>query len=198
MALGPDEPPAGPWRVEPFASLVQLIFGDLSLTGRTVLVAVDGRSASGKTALAERLCAAIQGATVVHTDDVAWHSSFFDWTALLRDNVLVPIRRGETVHYRPPAREKHGRKGAISIQGNCPLVVIEGVGVARRELSTWFDAIVWVQSDLATAKQRGIVRDGGDEHAMSFWEEWERGRFLFSRAIVLGSEPSSSLPELKS
>jgi hypothetical protein len=59
-----------------------------------VIVAVDGRSAGGKTTTSGRIAATVPGATVVHTDDVAWYESFFGWAHLLRDGVLDPARRG--------------------------------------------------------------------------------------------------------
>jgi hypothetical protein len=110
---------------------------------------------------------------VVHTDDVAWHHSFFDWTVLLRDNVLAPLHQGLAVEYRPPAWEERRRDGAIVVPASCPLVLVEGVGAARTELTMWIDVAVWVQSDMAAAKQRGVLRDGADQAAVSFWEEWE-------------------------
>ena len=40
--------------------------------GRPLVVGVDGRSAGGKSTVSDRL-AAVTGAAVVHTDDVAWY-----------------------------------------------------------------------------------------------------------------------------
>lgn len=56
------------------ATLAELVRRLLSAhhSGRTPMVAVDGRSASGKTTPARQLAATIPGARVVHTDDVAW------------------------------------------------------------------------------------------------------------------------------
>ena len=41
------------------------------------IIAIDGRSGSGKTTLASALVEVLPEAFVVHTDDVAWHHSFF-------------------------------------------------------------------------------------------------------------------------
>ncbi len=62
------------------------------------------------------------------------------------------------------------------------LVVVEGVGAGRRELSALVDAIVWVQSDFAIARERGIARDGADDHAAAFWDEWQAEEMPFLAA----------------
>ncbi|HST64815.1 MAG TPA: hypothetical protein VLM05_06475 [Mycobacteriales bacterium] len=175
MRLFPGEPAFGPWRAEAISAV-------LARTGPgTRIVAVDGRSAGGKTTCATRLAATVPGATVVHTDDVAWYEAFFDWARLLRDGVLAPVRAGEAVAFRPPAWERRGRDGAIEVPASCPLLVVEGVGVSRRELSAFFDLRLWVQSDRVEARRRGIERDGGTAHE-AFWDEWDAEEIPFLAA----------------
>ena len=134
------------------------------------VIAVDGRSAAGKSTFAARLAGVVGDVAVVHTDDVAWHHSFFGWADLMRTGVLEPVRRGEQVAYRPPAWVDRERVGAVEVSSGCRAVVIEGVGAGRRELADLVDALVWVQSDAADARTRGIARDGGD---VAFWDEWD-------------------------
>ncbi len=146
--------------------------------GRPRVVAVDGRGASGKSTLAQRLTTALPASVVISTDDVAWHHSFFDWAELLAGGVLEPARRGDAVSYRPPAWRDRGRAGAIAVPVGCELLIVEGVGAGRRELTTLLDAVVWVQSDFEVAERRGIARDvaaginGDQEQAVAFWHEW--------------------------
>jgi hypothetical protein len=177
MELFPGEPAFGPWRVEATRSVLDRVRPGAG----TRIVAVDGRSAGGKTTCATRLAAAVPGATVVHTDDVAWYESFFDWAHLLRDGLLEPVRAGQPVAYRPPAWDARGRDGAIEVPAGCPLLVVEGVGVSRRELSDRFDLRLWVQSDRVEARRRGIERDGGPAHG-AFWDEWEAEEVPFLAA----------------
>ena len=136
------------------------------------MLAVDGRSGSGKTSLADRIQGVVKASAVVHTDDIAWSQAMFDWADLLAGGVLEPIRRGEPVSYQPPAWSERQRAGAIEVPQGRELVIIEGAGSARRELMHLIDAVVWVQSDLAEAERRGIERDGGDQAAISFWHLW--------------------------
>jgi hypothetical protein len=168
VRLHAEEPAAGPWRVVPVAGVPALL-------GDPVVLGVDGRAGGGKSTFAERLTAVVPGAAVVHTDDIAWYESFFGWEHLLVEGVLEPFRRGLPVAYRPPAWEVRGRRGAIVVPAGCPLLVVEGVGVGRRSLGRYLDALVWVQSDVDLARRRGIARDiaKGEEDPAAFWEEWQ-------------------------
>src|SRR5580658_6788645 len=101
LQLAPEEPEAGPWRTAPLAVLVQALTqrrpGRTGSPRRPVILAVDGRSNNGKTSLAVRIGAAVPGAAVIHTDDIAWEHSRFGWADLLADGILVPLHRGEAV-----------------------------------------------------------------------------------------------------
>jgi hypothetical protein len=89
-----------------------LQLGQQKRTGhRPVVLAVDGRSSSGKTTLAARLRDAVTGSSVVHTDDIAWQHSRFGWADLLIDGILIPARGGHEVAFRPPRWEGHQRAG---------------------------------------------------------------------------------------
>jgi len=211
MSLPADEPAARPWRVATLAELLEVIFEAAEAPeGRPRVVAVDGRGASGKSTLANRLYAAVPTCTVVSTDDVAWYHSFFGWTELLATGVLEPARRGESVSYRPPAWQERGRAGAIEVPAGRQLLIVEGVGAGRRELTDLLDAVVWVQSDFDVAEQRGIARDvaegvnGDAEAAANFWHEWMAEELIFladqrpwERAcvVVAGTPPSDLGPD---
>jgi hypothetical protein len=173
MKLGPGEPAADPWQVMPLPGVLHRL-GPLPR-----IVAVDGRSAGGKTTVAGVLAGAVENAAVLHTDDIAWHHSFFDWADLLIDGVLTPLRRGEPVRYRPPGWIAKNRPGAIEIPAGLDLLVVEGVGAGRRELAAHFDALIWVQSDFDEAERRGIERDGGDQAVIDFWNEWMAAEIPF-------------------
>ena len=73
LHLHDGEPPAGPWRVEPLTGLVSRLLPPAPPPAprRARVIAVDGRSASGKTTLAERIAGTAPHSTVVHTDDIA-------------------------------------------------------------------------------------------------------------------------------
>jgi chloramphenicol 3-O-phosphotransferase len=163
-----DLPAGSRRRLRTFAALAAEILAAPPRRGATRVVAVDGGSAAGKSSFARRLAAALD-APVVHTDDVAWWESFFDWWPLLIEGILDPLAAGNDVRYRPPAWDRRKRPGAIEVPA-ARAVVVEGVGASRRELVDRLDHAVWVDADRQIAKDRGLAREGEDP---AFWLEWE-------------------------
>jgi hypothetical protein len=175
--LAPEEPEAGPWRVVTLSAVMTTLMRNgpqEPADGRPVVIAVDGRSASGKTTLTARLQGAVPGSAVVHTDDIAWSHSRFGWADLLVDGVLRPVHRGAAVSFRPPAWVARGREGSIEVPAGCPLLLVEGVGCGRREVASLIDALVWVQSDEQQARERDLGRVGtpGGAATVQFMHDW--------------------------
>ena len=171
VRLYPEEPAAGPWTVKPLAEVVATLVGAGS-SGRPALLAIDGRSSSGKTTLASRICETVDGTFVVHTDDIAWRYSVFGWDELLVTGVLVPARRGEDVVYRPPAWDIHGRRGAIESPAAARLLIVEGVGAGRQQLAAYLDATIWVQADLDQTLARDRQRMAAGEISADTYADW--------------------------
>jgi uridine kinase len=182
VALPGGEVWGGPWRSVPVAEFAATLRDRHTGDGRPTVVAVDGRSAGGKSTLAARLAGAVPGAALVHTDDVAWWHSFFDWVDLMRTGVLEPLHRGEAVAFTPPAWTERGRAGAIVVPPSARLVVVEGVGAGRRELADLVDATVWVQSDEATREAREAARVAAGEVTARLVDEWQREELPFLAA----------------
>ena len=177
LQLACDEPEAGPWQAKLLtavaATLVQL--GEHRIAGhRPVVVAVDGRSSSGKTTLATRLRDVVAATVVVHTDDIAWWHSRFGWADLLIDGILIPAHAGQPVSFRPPRWDDHHRHGAIEVPAGCPLLIVEGVGAARRESTHLTDAVVWVQADERETERRSLARVGqpGESPTVQHLRDW--------------------------
>jgi hypothetical protein len=182
ISLFDGEPDAGPWCVALTADVLARLLAQLDVPpGRPIVLAVDGGSGSGKTVLASRLATAGGGAPVIHADDLSWNHAFFAWTELFTE-LVAEVRQGEAVSYRPPAWDRHGRAGEIAVPSGARLVIIEGVGSARRDHEPLLDGVVWVQSDRAVADRRGIQRDGGDAAAADFWAEWMAAELPFLAA----------------
>ena len=173
MKLDPGEPSAAPWRVMTVQDFVHLVL-DASAPNRPWIFAVDGRGGSGKSTIADLLHHAVPNSLVIHTDDIAWHHSFFDWGDLLIEHILKPLHSGKAVRYQPPGWQPHGRTGSIDIAAGLTLVIVEGVGASRTEAMPWIDRSIWVQADLDEAKRRCLAREGNTEEARTFWDEWMR------------------------
>lgn len=172
------EPVVPFWREQAWHELAaELVARDVGT--RPVIVAVDGRSGAGKSTIADRLRDEVAGSCVVHTDDVAWHESFFGWDGLLAAGILLPVRQGGAVEYVPRAWQERGRGGVITVPAGCPLLIVEGVGSSRASLTPLIDIAIWVQSDREEARFRGLERDGGTAEAKAFWDEWEAAEVPF-------------------
>ncbi|MGF1343514.1 uridine kinase family protein [Streptomyces flavovirens] len=138
-------------------------------TGPVRLIAVDGHAGSGKTTFAARLATALGGAPVLHLDDLATHEELFAWTDRLRDQVLVPLSRGEPARYAPydwTAR----CFGPPRTLPPAPVVLIEGVGAGRAALRPYLAALLWIELDRTRSWERGRLRDGPG--LTEFWDGW--------------------------
>lgn len=175
LPIGTDEPRIETWQPAPLAELIDMV---TPVNAQARVLAIDGRSANGKSTLARRLNGALPGSALISTDDVAWNFSMFDWADELAEHVVLPARRGLPISYRPPGWRTHGRAGSIELPANLDLLIIEGVGASQRDLFSGLDASIWVQADVVDARDRGLRRDidsgvNGDAAASTaFWEEW--------------------------
>jgi energy-coupling factor transporter ATP-binding protein EcfA2 len=180
VILDRGEPPAGRWRVMSLVDFAALVLGGVGpMADRPRIVAVDGRSASGKTTLARRLADVVAGSAAVHTDDIAWWHSAFGWSALMAEGVLAPVRRGDAVKFRPPAWDARGRAGAVTVPSGISLLIVEGVGAARHELADLLDAVIWVQSDREIRDRREAARIAAGETDADVSERWMREEVPF-------------------
>ncbi|MFE7551393.1 uridine kinase family protein [Streptomyces gardneri] len=137
--------------------------------GPVRLVAVDGHAGSGKSTLAARLSTALDGAPVLHLDDLATHEELFEWTGRLRRQVLEPLSRGETALYRPYDwnRRSFGEPRALP---PAPVVLVEGVGAGRTMMRPFLAWLLWMEREPEKSWIRGRHRDGPEQAA--FWDGW--------------------------
>lgn len=205
MRLHPGEAEPAAWRVVDLADVVARLRAEApGLTGRPLVVAVDGRGGAGKSTLTGRLRALVPRSEVVHTDDIAWHHAYFDWGALIAENVLEVLHRGEEVAFRPPAWAEHGRPGEIRVPAGLDVVWVEGTGILREELAPWLGASIWVQGDLDEQQRRLSARDGDSEEQrrhVAAWLEEEIPFLLRERpwaratVVVAGTTSADHDPE---
>ena len=137
--------------------------------GPVRLVAVDGHAGAGKSTLAGLLSEELDGAPVVHTDDLATHEEPFAWAERLFAQVVAPFAAGRDADYRVydwTARRFATRRTAPA----APVVLLEGVGAGRSELRPYLALTLWLEVDRPTARQRGMLRDGPD--LAHFWTGW--------------------------
>jgi uridine kinase len=153
------------------AAVARLVAGLAPSCGPVRLVAVDGHAGSGKTTLAGRLSERLDGAPVVHTDDLATHEEPFAWTGRVAEQVLGPLSGGRSVvHevYDWSARRFAGQREIPA----APVVLLEGVGAGRAALRPHLALVLWLEVGPDEARRRGLLRDGPD--LAHFWTGWTR------------------------
>lgn len=138
--------------------------------GPVRLVAVDGPAGSGKTTFARRLGAEL-GCQVIHSDDfpVPWEDGPGGWFHLLESQVLRPLERGRPGGFRRYdwVRGAYAEEVAVPV---APVLVIEGVGVARASVAALLAWTVWVEAPDPVRLRRVLERDGPELEPR--WREW--------------------------
>ncbi len=137
--------------------------------GGTVVVAVDGRSGSGKTLLATAVADAL-ACPVVHLDDVypGW-DGLEAGVALLTEHVLAPLARGEQAAY-PRWDWMRSRPGRTVTVDAGPLLVVEGCGVLVPPAAAYAAVRVWLEAPDDVRRERALSRDG--ETYAPHWDRW--------------------------
>ena len=125
---------------------------------KTVLIAVDGYGASGKTTLARWFADHLQGA-IVSSDDFARPAvPQWEWRRF-KEQVLRPLTADQRARYqRYDWREDQLAEWHEIDPGG--FLIAEGVSISRTELGDPWDIKVWVECPYELRLARGIERDG--------------------------------------
>ncbi|MGI5272811.1 uridine kinase family protein [Nonomuraea sp. CA-218870] len=138
--------------------------------GPVRLVAVDGPAGSGKTTYADALATRL-GCQAVHADDfpVPWDEGPATWFAALFDQVLEPLRQGRPGGFRRYDWVLGAYAEPVTVPV-APVLIIEGVGTARKSAAHLLACAVWLEAPDDVRLQRVLERDGpGLEER---WREW--------------------------
>lgn len=157
-----DAPPAE--QVDRVAALAR------AATGHPVIVAIDGRSGSGKTTFAAALRDRLGDAEVIHLDHIypGW-DGLAQTPALVLTQILEPLRRGEPASYRrfDWTREEFGAAVAVPARH---YLIIEGAGSSVGPARPYVDVRVWLDADEPVRKDRALTRDG--DAYRPHWQRW--------------------------
>jgi uridine kinase len=138
------------------------------LRGRhgTRWIGVDGKGASGKTALAARIAAALAGSVVVHIDDFARPDlRGWDRDRFVRE-VLQPLFAGRQGRYQRWDFDRNVGAEWHTVPTGIP-VVVEGVSATDVRIGVPWDFTIWVEVPYEIRLARALERDG--RHMMERW-----------------------------
>lgn len=144
------------------------------------IVALDGRCASGKTTLAEKIAKELD-CNIIHTDDFflqpfqrtkqryAEAGGNLDRERLLKE-VLIPLKEGKQISYRPFICHSMslGEKITLPVK---KITLVEGSYSCHPELTGFYDMTVFVTADKETQRQRILARNGR-EGLEAFEKKW--------------------------
>ena len=137
--------------------------------GRTRVVAVDGRSGSGKTSLAAELSDALSAPVVAVEDLYGGWDGLEHGVDLLVSEVLAPIALGRAVHV-PRYDWAAADWGMSWLLEPSPVLVIEGVGAGARRAAAWESLLIWMEAPAPVRKKRALDRDG--DTLAPHWDAW--------------------------
>ncbi len=154
---------------------------DLARDRSPVLVALDGRCASGKTTLANGLAARF-GWDVVHLDDFflrpeqrtperyAAPGENVDHERFLEE-VLLPLRAGKKAVFHPFDCGAMQLSSEVKAVGGAPVALIEGAYACHSALWQYYDLRVFLTADREEQIRR-ITQRNGSERLTAFLEKW--------------------------
>jgi cytidylate kinase len=169
MPQPPVEQPAEQADPAHLAAVLAVAADAVPVAGTTVVVAIDGRSGSGKTVLGTAVAQAL-GCPIVHLDDVfpGW-DGLAAGVALVTEQVLAPLARNERAAYQrwDWMRSQPGR--TVDVDAGRHLV-LEGCGALVPPAAPYAAVRVWVDAPDAVRQRRALGRDG-DVYA-PHWQRW--------------------------
>lgn len=154
-------------------SLAHQDVGDRAHDRAPYIVAIDGRSGSGKTTVGGAVAHLLGDAPVIHMDDLydGWQGAEAGSRLLVRD-LLEPIRRGERASYHRFDWESGAYEPHVIEVPTHEFLVVEGVLAMWGPARSLVDLAVWLEAPVQVRKDRALRRDGGV--FAPHWAEWTR------------------------
>ncbi|ASU86293.1 hypothetical protein CDO52_18110 [Nocardiopsis gilva YIM 90087] len=141
-------------------------------------MALEGPSGAGKTAVADRVAAELDG-PVLHMDDLypGW-DGLAGSVPLVRAWVIEPLLHGENPRWRPFDWDQGHHATAWSETAVGDTLLVEGCGTGATELRPYLSVLAWVEAPASVRKQRLGRRWDADLYA-PYREMWTRQEDAF-------------------
>jgi uridine kinase len=169
---------------------------ELARTSSPIVVAVDGRSGTGKSTLSAWIAGRV-GATLIDQDDFYAGGDFDDWRRLtsrekadrvidwrrVRAEALLPLRAGRPARWHPFDWETMDGLAPESIEAQpSPIVILDGAYSSRPELADLIDLsiLVTLPDDVRWARLR---RREGEDLTLDWQAVWDEAEAYYFRTV---------------
>ena len=158
-------------RMPDVAELAEVLSRLAPRCGTTIVVAIDGPSGAGKTALSRQVAAHLgDGTQILHFDHVypGWEGLAATPPVVARD-VLEPLSRGDAG--RTP-RWDWGADvpGANIVVPPTDVLLLDGCGSGARVIRPYLSYLVWL--DAPSDVRRARAESRGDDTVAQWWDLW--------------------------
>jgi pantothenate kinase-related protein Tda10 len=150
-------------------TLIAALLAAPASAGATRVLAIDGRSGSGKSTIAREIAGRLE-APLVSLEDL-----YGGWDGLehgierARSELLEPLARGQAAAV-PRYDWQAGNWGEAWTLAPPALLVLEGVGAGARALAPHISVLAWLELDASSRRRLALERDG-DLYA-PHWQRW--------------------------
>ena len=153
------------------------------------VILLDGRSGSGKTVLAEALCALSQG-TILHLDDLypGWDGLAAGSRAVATALQAGTYRRFDWGSMQSAEQISLGRHGPLIVEG-CGAVTARNLQAARAWAAGAPVHSIWLECPTDVRQARALSRDG--DMFRPYWDAWasqEEAHLTAERPLALAVE----------
>ncbi|HXT88486.1 MAG TPA: phosphoribulokinase [Trebonia sp.] len=151
------------------AAVIEVVRQAAAEGAGTCVIAIDGRSGSGKTVLAAGLGSALSAPVVTLEDLYGGWDGLERGIDLLVAEVLEPLRAGKAA--RVPKYDWVAREwGTPWVLEPPEVLIVEGVGAGARRAAAYASMLIWIEEPAAVRKKRALDRDGAT--FIPYWDMW--------------------------
>lgn len=145
---------------------------------KPIIIGIEGFGGSGKSTLANKLKDKLNNCEVISIDAFIIKESAqqgkpqedtFD-IGRLEDQVLKPASSGGQISYQVLDWASNTLGGMIELS-NLDYLIIEGITSFHPTIEDYYDFKIWVDTPIEISKQRGQLRDKGNENE-AMWDKW--------------------------
>lgn len=154
---------------------------------KPILIAIEGFGGSGKTTFAEKLRDALCNAYVVSVDDFtikeklaeqSWDNGIFDRDRLERQ-VLIPATSDQNISYQKLIWGTNTLSDPVVVP-TVDYLIVEGISSFHPDIAKYYDYKIWIDVPIEIAKQRGKLKDAGNENANN-WDLWVKNDLAYQQ-----------------